>query len=401
MKRVMAGLAFALTLIRMLTAAASAQEYQTVSQLRESVPARWTTTIETKWRDVAIDAEIVTPDVEAIPVVKVGYDLHPSPLTPEESGWTIVDDSYQTTGMLIYQDDDCGQTAAKNRGAERLAAWPCPRARGMDTCEPDRAYIPMCDVTYSEIIDMVSAELERFGYPVEDFDLETPAELRLFQWCFAGTKEDAAPGYFDISFYPKVKGVTVYGHILDAVHDTRGERRRKDGFWEKMRSHVCYDGIRGGLSDLCFRHAIPVETVAEDVPLCAFDEIQKSLEQEIKKGRVRKIYEISLGYIFYCEPGVYVPDSGEYDYADIFYYVKPMWRVNCLKASGAQKELEEAYSDGTVTDDERNTVAYTQFLVDAQTGEIIGQSDAADRSMFPGFLTWEDVQQIRIEVKRP
>ena len=106
MKRVIAGLAFALTLIRMLTAAASAQEYQTVSQLRESVPARWTTTIETKWRDVAIDAEIVTPDVEAIPVVKVGYDLHPSPLTPEESGWTIVDDSYQTAGMLIYQDDE-------------------------------------------------------------------------------------------------------------------------------------------------------------------------------------------------------------------------------------------------------------------------------------------------------
>ena len=58
MKRCIAGLAFALMLIRMLTAAAYAQEYQTVSQLRESVPARWTTTIETKWRDVAIDAEI-------------------------------------------------------------------------------------------------------------------------------------------------------------------------------------------------------------------------------------------------------------------------------------------------------------------------------------------------------
>ena len=294
--------------------------------------------------------------------------------------------------MLIYQDDDLGKPPRKIEG-RKVGGMAVPKGAWYDTCEPDRAYIPMCDVTYSEIIDMVSAELERFGYPVEDFDLETPAELRLFQWCFAGTKEDAAPGYFDISFYPKVKGVTVYGHILDAVHDTRGERRRRDGFWEKMRSHVCYDGIRGGLSDLCFRHPIPVETVAEDVPLCAFDEIQKSLEQEIKKGRVRKIYEISLGYIFYCEPGVYVPDSGEYDYADIFYYVKPMWRVNCLKASGAQKELEEAYSDGTVTDDERNTVAYTQFLVDAQTGEIIGQSDAADRSMFPGFLTWEDVNK--------
>ena len=82
------------------------------------------------------------------------------------------------------------------------------------------------------------------------------------------------------------------------------------------------------------------------------------------------------------------PDSSEYDYADIFYYVKPMWRVNCLKASGAQQELEEAYGD-----DERNTVAYTQLLVDAQTGEIISESDAADRSMFPGYVSWEDAKK--------
>ena len=32
-----------------------------------------------------------------------------------------------------------------------------------------------------------------------------------------------------------------------------------------------------------------------------------------------------------------------------------------------------------------NSLAYTQMLVDAQTGEIIGQSDAADRSMFRAF----------------
>ena len=67
MKRLIAGLVCAL----MLSATACAQEYQNVSQLRESAPARWTTTIETKWRGVAIDAKIVTPNVEAIPVVKV------------------------------------------------------------------------------------------------------------------------------------------------------------------------------------------------------------------------------------------------------------------------------------------------------------------------------------------
>ena len=264
----------------------------------------------------------------------------------------------------------------------RLAAWPYPKARGMTLANRIRAYIPMCDVTYSEMMDMISTEIARFGYPVEDFDLETPAELRLFQWCFAGTKEDAAPGYFHMSFYPKVKGVTVYGHILDAVHNTRGERRRKDGFWEKMRSSACYDGMTRRFVGFVL-HGIRFQ-LKPWRKMCRFapsSTIQKSLEQEIKKGRVRKIYEISLGYIFYCEPGVYVPDSGEYDYADIFYYVKPMWRVNCLKASGAQQELEEAY---------RRTMNAIPLptrssLWMRRRAKSSVQSDAADRSMFPGY----------------
>ena len=392
MKRCIAGLAFALMLIRMLTAAAYAQEYQTVSQLRESVPARWTTTIETKWRDVAIDAEIVTPDVEAIPVVKVGYDLHPSPLTPEESGWVEVNDSYETGSLILYMTDDTGKPPRKING-RKVNRDPVSKENWYGGFDPNQTYIPLSDIRFSEIQDLIRDELVKFGYPPEDFDLETPERMWLQHWYFAGTKEDAAPAEILMNLYTKLNGITVYGHILDAVRNTRGERARKDGFWDSMTTTVAYEGVIDRLSLLFISHLLPVETLAEDVPLCSFDTIQKSLEQEIKKGRVRKIYEISLGYVLYCEPGAYHEWGQKADYSSIFYDVKPMWRVNCLKASGAQKELEEAYSDGTVTDDERNTVAYTQFLVDAQTGEIIGQSDAADRSMFPGFLTWENVNK--------
>ena len=392
MKRCIAGLAFALMLIRMLTAAAYAQEYQTVSQLRESVPARWTTTIETKWRDVAIDAEIVTPDVEAIPVVKVCYDLHPSPLTPEESGWVEVNDSYETGSLILYMTDDTGKPPRKING-RKVNRDPVSKENWYGGFDPNQTYIPLSDIRFSEIQDLIRDELVKFGYPPEDFDLETPERMWLQHWYFAGTKEDAAPAEILMNLYTKLNGITVYGHILDAVRNTRGERARKDGFWDSMTTTVAYEGVIDRLSLLFISHLLPVETLAEDVPLCSFDTIQKSLEQEIKKGRVRKIYEISLGYVLYCEPGAYHEWGQKADYSSIFYDVKPMWRVNCLKASGAQKELEEAYSDGTVTDDERNTVAYTQFLVDAQTGEIIGQSDAADRSMFPGFLSWEDVNK--------
>lgn len=383
MKRCIAGLAFAL----MLAATASAQEYQTVAQLRESVPARWTTTIETKWRDVAIDAEIVTPDVEAIPVVKVGYDLHPSPLTPEESGWVEVNDSYETGSLILYMTDDTGKPPRKING-RKVNRDPVSKENWYGDFDPNQTYIPLSDIRFSEIQDLIRDELVKFGYPPEDFDLETPERMWLQHWYFAGTKEDAAPAEILMNLYTKLNGITVYGHILDAVRNTRGERARKDGFWDSMTTTVAYEGVIDRLSLLFISHLLPVETLAEDVPLCSFDTIQKSLEQEIKKGRVRKIYEISLGYVLYCEPGAYHEWGQKADYSSIFYDVKPMWRVNCLKASGAQKELEESDED-----DERNSVAYTQMLVDAQTGEIIGQSDAADRSMFPGFLTWEDVNK--------
>lgn len=387
MKRCIAGLAFALTLIRMLTAAAYAQEYQTVSQLRESVPARWTTTIETKWRDVAIDAEIVTPDVEAIPVVKVGYDLHPSPLTPEESGWVEVNDSYETGSLILYMTDDTGKPPRKING-RKVNRDPVSKENWYGDFDPNQTYIPLSDIRFSEIQDLIRDELVKFGYPPEDFDLETPERMWLQHWYFAGTKEDAAPAEILMNLYTKLNGITVYGHILDAVRNTRGERARKDGFWDSMTTSVAYEGVIDRLSLLFISHLLPVETLADDVPLCPFSMIQKSLEQEIKKGRVRKIYEISLGYVLYCEPGVYQEQGQEPDYSNIFYYVKPMWRVNCLKAAEAQKKLEKSDED-----DERNSVAYTQMLVDAQTGEIIGQSDATDRSMFPGFLSWDDVNK--------
>ena len=387
MKRCIAGLAFALMLIRMLTAAAYAQEYQTVSQLRESVPARWTTTIETKWRDVAIDAEIVTPDVEAIPVVKVGYDRHPSTLTPEESGWGEVNDSYATGSRILYMTDDTGKPPRKING-RKVNRDPVSKENWYGGFDPNQTYIPLSDIRFSEIQDLIRDELVKFGYPPEDFDLETPERMWLQHWYFAGTKEDAAPAEILMNLYTKLNGITVYGHILDAVRNTRGERARKDGFWDSMTTTVAYEGVIDRLSLLFISHLLPVETLAEDVPLCSFDTIQKSLEQEIKKGRVRKIYEISLGYVLYCEPGAYHEWGQKADYSSIFYDVKPMWRVNCLQASSAQAALEEFYEN-----DERNSLAYTQMLVDAQTGEIIGQSDAADRSMFPGFLTWEDVNK--------
>ena len=199
-------------------------------------------------------------------------------MTPEESGWDEVDDTYDVNGLILCQDADKGKPPRKIDGkkvgnGKVTGIW-------HDISEPDRAYIPMCDVTYSEMIDMIRAELTRFGYPPEDFNFTTPNRIQLTQWYFAGTTENAAPGYLIMDFYPKLNGITIYAHILDVVRNTRGERRREDGFRDNLRTSTCYDGIMGCMSDLCIRHLLPIETMAEDVPLCSFDMIQKSLEQK-------------------------------------------------------------------------------------------------------------------------
>ncbi|MFR5786014.1 MAG: hypothetical protein ACLUHE_01985 [Christensenellales bacterium] len=144
----------------------------------------------------------------------------------------IIDDSYETAGMSIYQDDDLGKPPRKMMGV-RLAAWPYPKAHGMTLANRIEPIFRMCDVTYSEMMDRISTEIARFGYPVEDFDLETPAELRLFQWCFAGTKEDAAPGYFHMSFILKSKARRFTDTFWMRCTIRAGESRRKDGFWER------------------------------------------------------------------------------------------------------------------------------------------------------------------------
>ena len=73
----------------------------------------------------------------------------------------IIDDSYETAGMSIYQDDDLGKPPRKIDGRQ-VGSMAVPKGAWYDTCEPDRAYIPMCDVTYSEMMDMISTEIARF-----------------------------------------------------------------------------------------------------------------------------------------------------------------------------------------------------------------------------------------------
>ena len=373
-------------------------EYMSIAEMQETVPARWTQTYETKWRTLEVDAEIRMPDTQAVPIIKVGY-----PNREPQTGWPIKEsgrESFIQTGIegwdevetrpisLILSNNSIAVPRSVdgkriNKDAEAAGQWYSDFA-------PENTYVPMSDITFGEISNMIHTELSRFGYDSKDFQLEMPDELRAQHWYYYGHKKDALPGHIFLQATQKLHGLPYLSHIQQAVSNHNGESRT-----DELSLYFCgisagYDGYEERLKHIFINNVEIVETLAEDVPLCSVDQVIRAIEPMIEKGNIRKVYEITLGYVGYNEPGVYGGKRGSYAaIAEQTFYLKPAWQVNCLYVSTAKGKLRETSS---YTTDERNTLDYRKFIVDAQTGALIEESRAKDRCEYTGFISWDDVR---------
>ena len=375
--------------------AASAQEYMSLADMQATVPGKWTQTYETKWRTLEVDAEIRMPDTQTVPILKVGY-----PDREPESGWTIAEhggEVYVQTGIdgwdevesrpdsFILYNNEQKKVPRKvdgrqiNQNAESAGQWYSGFA-------PENTYVPMHDITFGEILDMIRTELVRFGYNPSDYELETPSRLWSQHWYYYGYKEDALPGHIFMETTQKLHGLPYLSHMLQAVCDHyNGESRVDELCLLQAGVSAGYDGYEERLNHIFVNNVEILETLAEDVPLRPFEDVIRAIEPMIESGNIRKIYEVTLGYVAYNEPGVY-HKRGEYlPASEQAFYLKPAWQVNCLYVSSPTKKLRETAS---YTTDERNTLDYRQFLVDAQTGTLIEESQAQDRCEYKGFISW-------------
>ena len=359
-------------------------QYVTINELRAQIPEKWTQTYETKWRTVEVDAPILLPDVDAVPILKVNYDMSEPLLTAEESGWDGVES--RDGALILYNDEQ--KTPFKvdgkpiNGSAEAKEVWQSDFA-------PESTYVPMSDITFGEICDRIRAEVTRFGYDPDNFEIETPTRLWAQHWFYSGRKKDALPGQILMEAYAKLDGIPILNHIISALWNHEAGESRTDEMQGSFQLSAGYDGYSQQLSHLFVDRVKPVERLAEDVPLCPLDQVIAAVEEEISAGHIRKIFEVRFGYALYNEPGVYLgKDMPQMDYRTITYYAKPVWQVNCLYVPSATGKLRTTFQDAN---DERNTLDYYQLLVDAQTGELIRESTEKTRCEFKGFLRWEDV----------
>lgn len=387
MKKALALLTAALLLAGM-TPCLAESGYLTIVEMRSAVPARLTETYATKWRDIAVDAEIRVPEVESLPVVLISGGAVEPTLTAEGSGWDQVKYRGPYDLILINQDPDYPKSVNGVR-----VGTPASEGVWYSGFAPENTYVPMDDTPFGDIVSLARENIVRFGYDPDAFELDQPRRLWASHVRGYGSKADLLPGFIYMDVRTKVRGIPVLTHILTAVESPSGSSRGDELFLSATTS-VGYDGYTGKLLHLFLRPLALRETLADDIPLCSFGKVLDTVEAEINAGHIRRVYEIELGYVAYNVPGVYrgkTDDSaaGTATHQTAQYYLKPMWQVNCLYVDSPTAKLRDT---SAYTDDERNSLDYHQLLIDAQTGELVRPSSAKDRCAFNGFLSWEDVR---------
>lgn len=377
---------YLLAFIALLPSASLAQggTYCTIAQLREQTPDRWTQTYETKWRTVAVDAPVYLPEVESVPVLKIGYPQLTENKETNVHGWDEVTIGEQTSFLSNLDPENMPQKVDGrriNKNPEAAGQWYSGFA-------PENTYVPLCDTTFGEICTMIKDSITAFGYDPADYDFAEPIRLWSQHWYYYGYKEDALPGHIFMEFYQKIQGLPILQHVFFSALGFAHSYSRTDEIFDIVMSGAGYDGYLKRMNHLYLSTAQAQETLAEDVPLCGFQQVMEAIEPMIQSGNIRKVYEARLGYVLYNEPGVYRERGEETDYSALHFYAKPVWQVNCLWVRSPKGELAETAS---YTTDERNSLDYYQFMVDAQTGKLLEGSEAKDRCEFKGFISWEDV----------
>lgn len=354
-------------LLALVCIAASAQEYYTLSEIREQAAQGWHETYLAYGREIVADVDVNMPDVDVLPIDKI-----------------------ELARLFPSSDNGNGGIKITARPDENIFAFDSMAYLAIPEhviWKYERQYAPPYDLRkiYAEnsslclgdAIETIRNALAEVELDASDWLLERPYELYVSGlWNQAMSKREY-PGCYSLKFYQVLNGIPILNHAGCAYYEkTRGNYTAMLDAWviDEDTVHVYVAMLKA------------VDRIAEDVPLCSFDRVIRAYEEEIKEGHIRKIYDLEFGYVFYDDPK-YVSGEGFAEH----YYAVPAWRLNCLYMSNRQKELPEYNTEEST--EERDSLEYAALVVNAQTGEMLNfMSKDKNRAHYKGFISWNDVK---------
>lgn len=356
------------------TATASSSWYA-VNELVNAIPSRWQQTYQAYGRTIDIDVTYEIPSENHTPVLRV---KHWVPISQDERakwityfskpndsdqglyGFNVIEhqgiivfaynvfdttDLFGKTKQIIGSDPraDWKHTYAEDNPQSMWDAFLFSQDKLSEICGEDIPLYPLHGGTLNRLRDKSTGKAlrEHGNY-----------ELILAQ-TFQG--------------FPLIE--TIFNTYTDPNPPANGEPYHyKDAYC------IIYDKNSYNISARLYQ---TVETIAEDIPLKPFDAGKQQIEDLIKRGLIRDIYNIRLAYALFHDP----------DDLNNSFYLIPSWIVSCdfYRSSEAEpvvSEWAEMYW---------NHFEYHNLILNAQTGQLYDPfSTAIDRFLAPDIIKWED-----------
>lgn len=350
MKKILCMIAAALLLLT----SACADGYQSITDMTE--PERWTADYQVGKNTVTVDVQPTIPDVDAMPVLKVVPSFW-QPQPEDGAAWTLVTERVAEGSFLlwtgnVYTVDALGFVYAP--------------------FDDNENFIKGSELTLAQMktkVNDIFATMENadYGYTTDYIHYLNRHTSKESYACF-------------MSFFQALREVPLWGHAIDSVN-----KAADNDLW--FNPHFILTMQDGDNYELLGSTVKETAVLAEDIPLCGFDKVKATAEEQIKAGHIRAVYAIDLGYALYNEPGVTRAPGYEWMYTAEFYAV-PAWRVLCLYTSDANKKLNESTYANPGT-----SLYYESLYINAQTGELLDPEQRGNGTAdYAGFISWEDAQ---------
>ena len=392
-----------------------------ISELCQQVEAmgRWTASYEAYKREIEVDIPIDIPEVNAVPIIQVsGYYAvdQEGRLTRDGTKLNKIGydgfDIYEEDGLMTYLSttDVTGEINVspfdKNKGVILLAYYNSPSNLRTHKVKYDsKVYYPYevdADEIYAEdnpqSAAAAKAYLERvlgYFYP----ESENSIALRYLEVRSRGHKvkglddyklgdyaKDYPMGTYALNFCQTIQGIPVY-HDVGWRLDTTGNAPHEliNDAWKKTEpimgiSDNRFEFMGDDSFEMLVRWVKETGIIKEDVPLAPLSSIISSVEDEIQKGHIRKVYALRLGY------GCYITEESPETYV-----LYPTWICECDYVDDPKWEIDEwAYN---IEKDFNKKYTFKTLVINAQTGKMDDPYLSKKEQIFcPTIITWEDTQ---------
>ena len=177
-------------------------------------------------------------------------------------------------------------------------------------------------------------------------------------------------GGYGIEAYPTLDGVPIIASAGSGYLERGAEKIYDVLYFAHPSAYVFY--YSDDYMNISMMNAYKTkEVVFENVPLCGFDKVYEIVEKYVDEGKIKRVYNISLGYIVYLDKKEEYSDKKEkngeqMDYAD--YLLIPTWIIGCsYSENGSNDDQTDMNSyDGS----EQQDLNYQKIFIDAQTGKL-------------------------------